>query len=329
MCNNRISNVNLFTPNANDYFKKHINSPSRQVLETIDRLVDWNLLIQPLEQSISHFERGGRPFSMLVIVKCFILQTIYHLSDPRLEEEIADPSGHRKGRRSFQIFQGLSSGDAIPDETTICRYRELFAREKLDRKLFQAFNDQLKKAGWILEKGTIIDASIKQSYTKPSAQNRDKDAAFLKRGNMTICGYKAHIGIDAKTKVIHSTESTLAPVHDSEMFDHLLTVKETALLADKGYANEQRTSRLRQEGIFCGVLDKSYRSRPLSGKLKKRNKKLSVVRYAIERTLAFMRHVQEYGKCRYYSLGRNRLPFHLTAVMYNLDRWSTLEICPA
>ena len=71
--------------------------------------------------------------SLLVIVKCFILQQIYGLSDPRLEEEIAD-------RRSIQIFLGLSSGDAIPDETTICRYWDFFARQGLDRKLFHAFN---------------------------------------------------------------------------------------------------------------------------------------------------------------------------------------------
>jgi IS5 family transposase len=49
---------------------------------------------------------------------CFILQAIYSLSDPRLEEDIAD-------RYSFQIFLGLSRGEAIPDETTFCRGREL------------------------------------------------------------------------------------------------------------------------------------------------------------------------------------------------------------
>jgi IS5 family transposase len=277
--------------------------------------------MEPLQHSIAHYERGRKPFSLLVIVKCFILQTIYNLSDPRLEEEIAD-------RRSLQIFLGLSSGDAIPDETTICRYRELFAREKLDKKLFCAFNDQLKKAGLLLENGAIIYASINPSYTHPSAQSRDKDATFLKRGKKTFFRYKTHIGIDAQTKVIHSTEFTPAHVHDSQIFDHLLTGQEKAVLADKGYANEQRKSRLRQEGTYCSVMDKSYRGRPLSGKQKKRNKKLSVRCSAVERPFAFMCHVLEYGQCRYYNLRRNRFQFHLTAVVYNLRRWITLETCP-
>jgi len=61
-----------------------------------------------------------------VIIKAMLLQTIYNLSDPRLEEEIAD-------RRSFQIFLGLTSGASIPDETTICRYRKQFALLGIDQ----------------------------------------------------------------------------------------------------------------------------------------------------------------------------------------------------
>jgi len=321
MRNNKISNLDLFTQAANHNFKKHIKTQSKQALVTIDHLVDWISLILPLEQSISRFVRGRKPFSLLVIVKCFILQRIYSLSDPRLEEEIAD-------RRSFQIFLGLNSGDSIPDETTICRYRELFAKQGLDKQLFKSFNKQLKAAGMILEKGTLIDASIKQSYTKPSSNSRDKDASFLKRGKKTYFGYKAHIGIDSKTKVIHTTEFTPANIHDSDMFDHLLTGKETAVLADKGYANEKRKSCLRKDGIYCGILNKAYRNRPLSAKQKKRNKKLSSARNAVERPFAFAKHVLDYDHCSYYTIGRNRFQFNMNAVIYNLRRWISLSPCP-
>jgi IS5 family transposase len=73
----------------------------------------------------------------LVIAKCFILQTIYNLSDTRLEEEMAD-------RKSFQIFFDINSQDSILDETTPCRYREYFAFLGLDKKLFNEFNNQPK-----------------------------------------------------------------------------------------------------------------------------------------------------------------------------------------
>lgn len=320
MRSNKINHMDLFTKTANTNYKKHIKTQSKLGLEMIDRLINWESLMAPIESSLSRAERGRKPFSSKLIVKCFILQTIYGLSDPRLEEEIAD-------RRSFQIFLGLTSGDSIPDETTICRYRELFAKHRLDKKLFASFNSQLRDAGMILEKGSIVDASIKEAYTTHRSK-RDKDARFTSRGKKPYHGYKAHIGIDHQSKVIHSTEFTPANVHDSDMFDHLLTGKEQVIIADKGYANKNRKRHLRDAGIFCGILEKGYRNRLLSTKQKRKNNKLSQIRSTVERPFAFAKQILHYDRCRYYNLARNRFQFNMVALVYNLRRCMTLTPCP-
>ncbi len=127
----------------------------------MNKTIDWSTLIRPLQESLQKKKRGRKRFDLTVIVKSFILQHIYGLSDPRLEEEIADRrSFSRKGCLMAQLFLGLTSGDSIPDETTICRYRELFASKGLDKKLFSSFNQQLKAKGLLLEHGTIVDATI-------------------------------------------------------------------------------------------------------------------------------------------------------------------------
>ena len=87
----------------------------------INKKINWEKLVAPLKKTLAAVKAdlspaGRKPHDLVVIVKCFLLQTIYNLSDPRLEEEIAD-------RRSVQIFLDLTSNDSIPDETTICRYR--------------------------------------------------------------------------------------------------------------------------------------------------------------------------------------------------------------
>ena len=125
MRTNKINNIDLFTQAANEGFEKHIKTKSKRALEIINQKINWNDLLEPIEKKIElsknkKSEAGRSPFSLEVIVKCFILQTIYNLSDPRLEEEIAD-------RRSFQIFLGITSGDSIPDETTLVRYRKTFS----------------------------------------------------------------------------------------------------------------------------------------------------------------------------------------------------------
>lgn len=321
MRSNKIDNLDLFTRSANNSFTKHIKTQSKRALEIIDQSINWNKLVKPLEAMINRSERGRKPFPVLLIVKCFILQTIYGLSDPRLEEEIAD-------RRSFQLFLGLTSGDSIPDETTICRYRELFARHGLDRKLFKTFNQELQRSGLLLEKGTLIDATIKEARTTPTSK-RDGDADFTVRRNKTYYGYKGHIGMDPDSQLIRTTEFTTASIHDSDMFDHIATGKEEYVIADKGYANEKRKAQLRRRGAFCGILDKGYRNRPLSHKQKARNKKLSAVRNAVERPFAYAKQVLNYIRCSYYTLKRNRFQFNLVALVYNIRRFITLACRPA
>jgi IS5 family transposase len=237
-----------------------------------------------------------------MILRCFILQRIYNLSDPRLEEEIAD-------RRSFQMSLDLTSADSIPDETTICRYRELFARLGLDKELFNEGKKQLKAAGLIIGKGTIVDATIKQAQATPKSK-RDSDAEFTRKRGKNYYGYKGHIASDADTNVIHSVKFTPANVHDSTVFDDLLTGEEQAVFADKGYANKRRKKQFRAHGVFCGILNKGYRNRPLSLKQKRRN--------VIERSFAFMKHLLNDDRCSYYDQNRNRFEFMLSVMVYNI-----------
>lgn len=55
-------------------------------------MIDWDRLIEPIEKKLSELKgdkspAGRKGFDLIVIVKCFILQMIYDLSDARLFEE--------------------------------------------------------------------------------------------------------------------------------------------------------------------------------------------------------------------------------------------------
>jgi IS5 family transposase len=323
MRNNKINNIDLFTNHANEIFKQHIKTQSKQALEVIKNSIDWESLLKPIEsiliQERSSAPTGRKPFSLLVIVRCFLLQSIYGLSDPRLEEEIAD-------RRSFQIFLELNSGDSIPDETTICRYRTLFAKHNLDKVLFDSFNKQLIRKDMILEKVTLVDATIKQAQAKPG-KKREQEATFTKKRGKTYYGYKGHIGLDHGTGVIRSVEFTPANVHDSDKFEQLISGNESSVYADKGYASKKRKESLESKGIFCGILEKGYRSHPLTRCQIAINKQLSRIRNNVERPFSYMTRVLGYDRCSYYGLARNRFEFNLKATIYNIRRFLTLSAC--
>lgn len=321
MRTNKIHNADLFTQAANEGYQKHVKTQSKQALEVIKAKVDWKRLLKPIETSVAkarttHSPAGRPRHDLLVIVKCFLLQAMYNLSDPRLEEEIAD-------RRSFQIFLDLHSHDAIPDETTICRYRELFARLGLDKKLLKAFNRQLADLGLIVGKGTIIDASLKQAQAT-SASGRDHDAQYTSRHGEGFYGYKGHIGMDADTDIVHTVEFTTANIHDSHGFDELLLGSERSVWADKGYAQRERRSRLQAQGVRCRIMHKAYRAHPLTQRQKQQNRLYARVRSAVERPFAYLRRVLAYDRCRFYDLRRNAFQFTMAIFTYNIRRMITL-----
>jgi IS5 family transposase len=323
MRSNKIHNIDLFTQTANDNFQKHIKTQSKQALEIIDKKMDWKRLIKPIERAVAKERTAKSPagrsaMDLLVIVKCFLLQSIYNLSDPRLEEEIAD-------RRSFQIFLGLTSNDSIPDETTICRYRELFARLQLDKKLFDGFNSQLRELGLIIGKGTIVDATLKQAQAFGGG-GRDSEAQYTSRKGKMFYGYKGHIGMDARTQIVHTADFTPANVSDSEKFDKMLLGSERDIYADKGYASRKRRQSLTERGVRCGIMFRGARAHPLSAHQKQINKRLSKIRSAVERPFAFLKRILGYTRCRYYDLRRNRFQFLLSLMVYNIRRSITLRI---
>ena len=318
---NKIYNEDLFTSKANEKFQKHIKTQSKRTLELLEEKIDWKRLLSPIEKKISKKrenlnEAGRKSFSLEVIVKCFMLQSMYNLSDPRLEEEIAD-------RRSFQIFLGLNSGDSIPDETTICRYRKMFSEEGLDKALFESMNKQLRAKGLILDKGTIVDATLKQAQASFQSR-RDKDADYTMKNNKSIYGYKGHIAVEEESTIIKKIEFTKASVHDSDMFDKLVEYNEESVLADKGYASKARRAKLESRGIFDGILDRPYRNRELTKGQITLNRILSRVRRTIERAFGYMKWVLGYGRCSYYDIKRNRFEFVFAAIGYNIRRMITL-----
>ncbi len=66
---------------------------------------------------------------------------------------------------------------------------------------------------------TIIEAP---SSTKNKAGESDPEMHQTKKGNVWHFGMKAHIGVDARTGLTHSLETTAANEHDLNQADRLL-----------------------------------------------------------------------------------------------------------
>jgi IS5 family transposase len=121
-------------------------------LDRLDGLVKW----YRFEKVLTSLREGGsgRPaYPSLLMFKVLLLQSLYGLSDAEMEEALAD-------RLSFRRFTGLALTDAVPDHSTICRFRNLLVERAMLEKLFGELDKQLDKAGLILRRGTMLDATV-------------------------------------------------------------------------------------------------------------------------------------------------------------------------
>ena len=68
----------------------------------------------------------------------------------------------------------------------------------------------------ILKKGTIVDSTIIKAptSTKNREKKRDPEAHSTKKGNVWYFGYKAHVGVDRDSGLIHTVKVTSANVRD-------------------------------------------------------------------------------------------------------------------
>lgn len=296
-------------------------------LEQINSIVDWQSLLD-LVQIVDRTDsvKGGCPHKdLLVKVKMLFLQSLYNLSDPELEDQVND-------RLSFQKFIGLDFSSTVPDYSTIWRFRERLIEHGINNKIFDMVLGTLEDKGLLVKKGTIVDATIVESTNRPlSKQKReelekspspqiDADAHSTAKRGKKYYGYKGHIGTDIGSKLIRKRAFTSAQPHDSQLTGELLSGDERAVFGDSAYGNISDKQEARKNGIYYGMLDKGTRRGPLSTSQKKRNKKKSAIRSAVEHPFGYMKEKLGYAKCVAKNHGRNQFRFDMNCVLYNIFR---------
>ena len=122
----------------------------------------------------------------------------------------------------MRAFCKLDLGnDAIPDETTILNFRHRLETHELTKMVFEAVAKHLEGRGALLRDGTIVDATLiaASPSTKNEAGQRDPEMRSSKKGNQWYFGMKAHIGVDARSGLVHTAGVTSGSVHDAKVMD--------------------------------------------------------------------------------------------------------------
>jgi IS5 family transposase len=309
---------------------------ARTTLDRISALVDWTEITGLLSEMRGGI-MGAPGYPALMLFKAMLLQQWHGLSDPELEDALRD-------RLSFRRFLGVSLSERMPDHSSLWRFREQLAASGLANRAFAMITAQIERAGFILKRGTLIDASLVRAAVNapepppvppPSdADGRpasklvqsplDPDAAWTKKQTGHFFGYKVHLAMDQHSRIIRRILFTPANINDSVPADDLICGDERTVYADKAYTNIARRERLKAMGIRDGIMRRSNRWHPLSRWMVRRNAIITRRRAAVEPLFALIKNVYGLARARYRGCARNATALQLAATAINLKRWATL-----
>ena len=305
-----------------------VRSPRSGHLDRLSELVKW-YRFEKLLVRLRQPEAPGRPaYASVMMFKALLLQSLYGLSDSELEEALAD-------RLSFRRFVGLGLEEAVPDHTTLNRFRNLLIEAGMLEKLFGELDHQLDKAGLILRRGTMLDATvIETAAARPpngsaegAAPGSDSEAAFTRRqgkGGFSY-GYKAHVGVDQGSGLIRRVVTTPANVNDTVEADRLICGDEDAVLADAAYHTRAREVALKERGIKPRLMRRANKHhRQLPPRLKRFNRLVARQRFAVETTFATLKRRMGLNLIRYRGLTKAAAQVLIAAIAFNMRRWVTL-----
>ena len=311
--------------------------PGNAFLERVGALVDWHAV----EAALAPLRAGtmGAPaYPASMLFKALLLQQWYGLSDVGLEEALGD-------RLSFRRFCGVPLDHKMPDHSTLWRFRERLSRSGLAAVAFTCVTEQIERAGLILKKGTLIDASLVPAAVNKPAPPRgklpadadgrpaskllrsalDPDAAWTKKEGRRHFGYKAHVALDMGSRIVRRLAFTPANVNETSCADALICGDEHAVYADKAYDSKARRAALKARGIRNGIMRRWHWAWAARSRWEDRRNKLIARRRApIEPLFALLKNVYRFVRARYRGLPRNSAALHLAATAMNLRRWTMM-----
>ena len=299
-----------------------VRTKKKEFLAQIERIVPWKEWIAMIQPCYYKGERGNKPYPLERMVRLYLLQNLYDLSDEATAAEAIDS-------RAFSDFCGIDSSNQVPDGDTLGRFRNLLIKNGLQEKLFAQVVAALMERGLILKKGTIVDSTIisAPSSTKNKEKKRDPDAHQVKKGNTWHFGYKAHIGVDKDSGLVHTVEATSANVHDVAETSKLLTGEEEAVYGDSGYLGAEK----RDDAIIRNEAGHKikYRINRRPSQVKKLSKSgqyaakkaehaKSSVRAKVEHVFGVVKKQLRFRKTRYRGLEKQRAKFNIMFALANL-----------
>ncbi|MDB0559549.1 IS5 family transposase, partial [Ralstonia solanacearum] len=268
--------------------------------------VPWPRLIAAVEPYYPKGKRGRPPIGLERMLRIYFLQQWYGLSDEALEDALYDSM-------ALRAFAGIDLAvEAVPDATTLLKFRRMLVEHELTRKLFDEIGIMLCERGLMMKEGTIVDATIIAAppSTKNETKSRDPEMHQTKKGNAWHFGMKAHLGVDAASGLVHSVEGTAANESDVSQAHALLHGHEEHAFGDAGYTGVEKRDEMQGKSVKWQVAVKRGKIKAMRDGIVKDlliavERAKAQIRARVEHPFHVIKNLFGHRKVRYKGLAKN------------------------
>ena len=232
-----------------EYSFRKKKTKREEFLEIMDEIIPWDEWVGVIAPYYPKGKRGRPPMGIEKMLRMYLLQIWFNLSDPATEDAIYDSYAMRK-------FTGIDFvKESVPDETTLCKFRHLLEEHGLNKLFFEAITRVMVQTGHMMKGGTIVDATIidAPSSTKNADKARDPEMHQTKKGNEWRFGMKCHIGVDVGSGLVHTITVTPANRHDITQAASLIREDDEVVYGDSGYLGLQKRTEIKENEHFSSI----------------------------------------------------------------------------
>lgn len=306
-----------------EYSGRRKKTKRDEFLEIMNKIIPWDEWVSIVKPYYYDGKRGRPPIGIEKMLRMYLLQVWFNLSDEGVEDAIYDSYAMRK-------FMGIDfMMEQVPDATTLLHFRRLIEESGLGKAFFEAINRCLEKCGHMMKGGTIVDATIisAPSSTKNAAGNRDPEMRQTKKGNQWYFGMKCHMGADAGGGYAHSITATPANVHDISEAAKLIRPDDEVVYGDAGYVGIEKRPEIagdeRKSKIDFRISRRSGELRSMAygpGRVLEEQieRRKSSVRSKVEHVFHIIKNTFGYKKTRYRGIAKNLNRLYMLAASANL-----------
>ena len=282
-------------------------------LAEMEQVIPWQKFMQLIEPVYPKAGAGRQPHPLERMLRVHFMQIWFNLSDPQAEDSLYDIESMRR-------FAGIElDADAIPDESTILRFRHLLEEHHLAEQIFAEVRSLLEQRNLLLKSGTIVDATIIAAppSTKNQEKARDPEMHQTRKGKQWHFGMKAHIGCD-KRGIVHALATTDAAASDISQMHKLLHGQEREVYGDQAYWSQAHRESALKRGIRYRINRRGSEHRPLTDYQRYINQARSRCRARGEHAFHVIKRLWGYAKVRYRGLAKNTARLFTAFALANL-----------